>query len=67
MERGIALLERTLVDGSGGFVGARDYSLIVADRCTFTCTVEEEPLATWEGADPTRMSTRSSVSTLLST
>ena len=67
MERGIALLERTLVDGSGGFVGARDDSLIVADRCTFTCTVEEEPLATWEGADPTRMSTRSSVSTLLST
>jgi len=40
MEHGIALLERTLVDGSGGFVGARDSSLIVADRCTFTCTVE---------------------------
>ena len=38
-------MERTTVDGTGGFFGARDTSRIIATDCRFTCTIE----ATQEG------------------
>jgi len=33
-------MERTTIDGTGGFFGSRDRSRIVADNCRFTCTIE---------------------------
>lgn len=33
-------MERTTIDGTGGFFGARDSSRIVARDCRFTCTIE---------------------------
>lgn len=33
-------MERTTIDGTGGFFGSRDRSRIVADDCRFTCTIE---------------------------
>ena len=33
-------LERTTVDGSGGYFGVRDEALVDADQCTFTCDVQ---------------------------
>jgi hypothetical protein len=33
-------MERTTIDGTGGFFGARDSSRIVATDCVFTCTIE---------------------------
>jgi hypothetical protein len=40
MEDSRVRMERTEVDGSGGFFGARDRSRIVATGCRFTCTIE---------------------------
>ncbi len=33
-------MERTTIDGTGGFFGARDTSRITATDCVFTCTIE---------------------------
>ena len=41
-------MERTTVDGTGGFFGARDTSRITATDCHFTCTVEATQQATIE-------------------
>jgi hypothetical protein len=40
------VMERTTVDGSGGFFGARDDSRITARDCRFTCTIEASQRAT---------------------
>lgn len=40
MEDSRVWMERTEVDGTGGFFGARDTSRIVANNCRFTCTIE---------------------------
>jgi hypothetical protein len=41
-------MERTTVDGTGGFFGARDTSRIVATDCRFTCTIEASQQASIE-------------------
>lgn len=40
MEDSRVWMERTTVDGTGGFFGARDTSRIVTNDCRFTCTIE---------------------------
>jgi hypothetical protein len=42
------LMWDTLIDGTGGFFGARDGSHIEADNCVFTCTIEASQDATIE-------------------
>lgn len=46
-------MERTEVDGSGGFFGARDSSRIIAEDSRITCTVEASQRATVELHDST--------------
>ncbi len=41
-------MERTTIDGTGGFFGARDTSRITATDCRFTCTIEATQEATIE-------------------
>ena len=41
-------MERTTIDGTGGFFGARDESRIVAADCVFTCTIEATQESTIE-------------------
>ncbi len=40
MENSRVWLERTTIDGTGGFFGSRDSSRITATDCHFTCTIE---------------------------
>ena len=41
-------MRKTLIDGTGGFFGARDPSPIAAPDCVFTCTIEATQDATIE-------------------
>ena len=40
LENSRVTMERTTIDGTGGFFGARDTSRITATDCVFTCTIE---------------------------
>jgi hypothetical protein len=40
LENSRVRMERTTIDGTGGFFGARDTSRITAVDCLFTCTIE---------------------------
>lgn len=40
MEDSVTRVERTVVDGAGGFLGARDRSRVTVTRSRITCTVE---------------------------
>ena len=44
----VSVLERTTVDGSGGYFGATDTSHSVARNCTFTCDIQASGRATIE-------------------
>jgi hypothetical protein len=46
LESSRVFMERTTVDGTGGFLGARDDSRITARDCRFTCTIEASQRAT---------------------
>jgi hypothetical protein len=46
MESSRVWMERTTVDGTGGFFGARDDSRITARDCRLTCTIEASQRAT---------------------
>ncbi len=48
LENSRVRMERTLIDGTGGFFGARDTSRIVAEDCRFTCTIEATQQSTIE-------------------
>lgn len=48
MENSRVWMERTTIDGTGGFFGARDTSRIVATDCYFTCTIEATQESTIE-------------------
>jgi hypothetical protein len=48
LERSVVMMERTTIDGTGGFFGARDTSRITASDCRFTCTVEATQHSTIE-------------------
>lgn len=46
MERGTAVMRRTVVDGTGGYFGANGDSVVEAEDCTFTCDVQASQQAT---------------------
>ncbi len=48
LENSRVRMERTTIDGTGGFFGARDNSRIIADDCRFTCTIEATQSSTIE-------------------
>ena len=48
LENSRVRMERTTIDGTGGFFGARDNSRIIADDCLFTCTIEATQESTIE-------------------
>lgn len=48
LENSRVWMERTTIDGTGGFFGARDTSRIIANSCRFTCTVEASQESTIE-------------------
>ncbi len=48
LENSRVWMERTTIDGTGGFFGARNSSHIVADHCRFTCTIEATQASTIE-------------------
>ena len=67
LENSRVRMERTTIDGTGGFFGARDTSRIIATDCRFTCTIEATQESTIElrsssvepyPADPTGAWTR---------
>jgi len=67
LENSRVWMERTTIDGTGGFFGSRDTSSITATDCTFTCTIEASQESTIElrssivapyPADPTGAWTR---------
>ena len=48
LENSRVWMERTAIDGTGGFFGARDSSRITATDCHFTCTIEATQESTIE-------------------
>ncbi len=48
LENSRVWMERTTIDGTGGFFGARDTSRIIASDCRFTCTIEAAQASTIE-------------------
>lgn len=48
LENSRVWMERTVIDGTGGFFGARDTSEITATDCHFTCTIEASQESTIE-------------------
>jgi len=48
LENSRVWMERTTIDGTGGFFGARDTSRITATHCRFTCTIEASQESTIE-------------------
>ncbi len=48
LENSRVWMERTTIDGTGGFFGARDTSRISANGCHFTCTIESSQESTIE-------------------
>ncbi len=48
LENSRVWMERTTIDGTGGFLGSRDTSRMIANACRFTCTIEASHESTIE-------------------